>query len=235
MKRTKVCVCGKTFEYEIGKGKDRKYCSLKCQQDCFKQRQHKKHDLLPICSTIGCENKANRKGVGLCEACYMRMRRKGTTDYKPLPPYHTMQSAGYIWVREPSHPLADSTGLVYEHRFVFYKHNGEGPFQCHWCGIDIEWATMHIDHLDDNKANNNIENLVPSCPLCNQKRGRWKMVAKQRANGKQITYNGVTKTAGLWAKDIGLSRSAFMRRMELWPIDLVMTMPHGKTGPKRRS
>jgi hypothetical protein len=162
------------------------------------------------------------------------MRRKGTTDYNPLPLYRTEQSAGYIWLREPSHPLADSRGLVYEHRFVFYNQHGEGPFKCHWCRVDIDWKVMHVDHLDDDKTNNNIENLVPSCPRCNQKRGEWKMVAKQRANGKQITYNGITKTAGLWAEDLGLSRSAFTRRMECWGIEDVMTRPRGKSGPKKR-
>jgi hypothetical protein len=233
MKRIRTCACGKVFEYEIGRGRDRMYCSTFCKKEAVRKGQVELNKSRPPCSTPGCDKLANRKGSGLCEGCYMRMRRKGTTDYKPAPRYRTEQSVGYIWVREPSHPLADSTGLVYEHRFVFYNEHGIGPFKCHWCGLDIEWETMHVDHLDDDKTNNNIDNLVPSCPLCNQKRGRWKMIAKQRANGKQITYNGVTKTAGLWAKDLGLSRSAFTRRMECWPIDMVMTMPHGKTGPKK--
>jgi 5-methylcytosine-specific restriction endonuclease McrA len=235
MKRIRTCVCGKVFEYEIGRGRDRKNCSDKCAEDVFKKKQLANKDSLPECKTPGCSNKANRKGAGLCEACYYRIRRKGTVHYKPLPLYRYRynQSAGYVWVREPNHPLADSKGLVYEHRFVFYERNGSGPFKCHWCQADINWDVMHVDHLDDDKTNNNIDNLVPSCPRCNQKRGEWKMVAKQRANGKQITYNGVTKTAGLWAKDLGLSRSAFIRRMECWPIDVVMTMPHGKTGPKK--
>jgi len=223
------------FEFEYSKGKDKKYCSSECKKDASIKRWEGLNKPLKKCSTVGCDKLANRKGAVLCEGCYMRMRRKGTTDYKPLPLYRTIQSAGYIWVREPSHPLADSTGLVYEHRFVFYNKHGVGPFKCHWCGQDIEWEVMHVDHLDDDKTNNNIENLVPSCPRCNQKRGEWKMVAKQRANGKQITYNGTTKTAGLWAKDIGLSRAAFLRRMECWNIDDAMTRPHGKTGPKRRT
>ena len=163
------------------------------------------------------------------------MRRKGTIDYKPAPKYKTDHSGGYVLLRELSHPLADSNGLVYEHRFVFYNQRGEGPFKCHWCDTDIGWGTMHVDHLDDDKTNNSVENLVPSCPRCNQKRGEWKMVAKHRAIGKQITYNGTTKTAGLWAKDLGLSRSAFTRRMECWPIDVVMTTPHGKSGPKKQA
>jgi 5-methylcytosine-specific restriction endonuclease McrA len=164
----------------------------------------------------------------------MRIRRKGTTDYRPVAKYKIDHSGGYIMLREKDHPLTDNRGYVYEHRFVFFNKHGNGPFKCHWCGIDVDWDTMDVDHLDDNKTNNNINNLVASCPQCNTKRGRWKMVKKQRENGKQITYNGVTKTAGLWAKDLGLSRSSFMRRMECWDIEDVMKKPHGKSGPKRR-
>jgi len=234
MKRSKKCQCGKIFEYEVGRGKDRKYCSDKCADNALKKKRDQKKHLLPQCSTIGCDKPANRRGAGLCEACYMRLRRKGTTDYSSPPPYRTTQSAGYIKLREPYHPLADSHGLVYEHRFVFHKHNGDGPFKCHWCGIDVEWGTMDIDHVDEDKENNSIDNLVPSCPECNRKRGMWKMIEKLRAKGKQITYNGVTKTAGLWAKDIGISRSAFTWRMEHWDIEDVMTKPKANSGPSPR-
>ena len=231
-KRTKVCpTCEKIFSYEIGKGRDRKHCSAQCQRDALAERQRGEAASLPECSTPGCGKRANRKGSGLCEACYMRMRRKGTTDYKPLPAHKIEQSAGYIWLREPGHPLSDSRGLVYEHRYVFYEHNGNGPFKCYWCGREVWWEMMHVDHLDDDKSNNNINNLAPSCPLCNQKRGRWKMVAKQQANGIQITYKGKTKTAGVWARDLGLSRSAFLWRLERWPIERVMETPKGNTGP----
>lgn len=234
MKRTKTCICGDEFSYDVGKGKDRKYCSIKCQRKALKQAQEKKHDSLSDCLTLGCGNKANRKGAGLCEGCYMRLRRKGTTDYKPLPPYRLNQSSGYIWLREPNHPLSDSRGLVYEHRFVFYEHNGTGPFKCHWCGVDIGWECMDIDHVDDNRSNNDINNLVASCHKCNTKRGTHKMVKTRRSEWTQITYEGVTKNASQWAKQLGLSRGAFMRRVELWPLEIVMTMPHGKTGPKRK-
>lgn len=233
MKRTKACVCGKEFSYDVGRGRDRKYCSRKCQDMAFRMALKKRYGSLPKCSTLGCENKANRKGAGLCEGCYMRMRRKGTTDYKPLPPYKMNHSAGYVLLREPNHPLADSTGLVYEHRFVFYSINGAGPFKCHWCGVNIDWNCMDIDHLDDNKSNNDIGNLVASCHKCNTKRGTWKMVRARRAEWSQITYKGITKTGSEWARELGLSHSAFMRRMEMWTLDAVMTTPHCNTGPKR--
>lgn len=232
MKRIKTCACGNVFEYEVGRGRDRKYCSIECQQKAFKESQEKKNNSLSQCSTVGCQNKANRKGAGLCEGCYMRLRRKGTTDYKELP-RRINQSAGYIWLREPTHPLSDKNGLVYEHRFVFHKHNGDGPFNCHWCGAVISWDCMDVDHLDDNKSNNDISNLVSSCHKCNTKRGTWKMVKERKKQWTQITYNGVTKTGSEWARELGLSHSAFMRRIELWPIDVVMTTPHGKSGPKK--
>jgi len=231
MFRTKKCeFCGREFQYEISRGRDKKYCSEKCSRGASKQRRLQQYESLPACSTPWCENKANRKGVGLCEACYMRIRRKGTTDYKELP-HRLNQSAGYVWLREPDHPLATSGGLVYEHRFVFYNAKGKGPFKCHWCGATIGWDNMHIDHLDDDKKNNAIDNLVSSCPACNQERGRWKMIAKQRDASRKITYNGTIKTISSWANDLGLSRPAFLWRMERWPIEKVMTTPHGKSGP----
>lgn len=233
MKRIKKCRCGKVFEYDVGRGKDRKYCSIECQEEACKQSRKEKHNSLPECKTIGCIEKANRKGAGLCEGCYMRLRRKGTTDYKTIK-YKINHSNGYVLLRELGHPLSDQRGLVYEHRFVFYEHNGAGPFKCHWCGIAVGWDCMDIDHLDDNRSNNDINNLVASCHKCNTKRGTWKMVKARREEWKQITYQGDTKNASEWAKHLGLSRSAFMRRLELWPIDVVMTTPHGKTGPKRR-
>jgi len=235
MERTRVCAfCGNEFTYKIGRGMDRRYCCPACSESAYEKKRDSRIGYLPQCLTPGCEKKANRKGSGLCEACYMRLRRKGTTDYKALPPYRTEQSAGYIWLREPTHPLADSTGLVYEHRFVFYEHNGAGPFKCYWCGAPLEWDTMDIDHLDDDKAHNDISNLVASCPVCNRKRGDYKRIAKQRAKSIQITYKGITKTPGLWAKDIGIARSTFMSRLERWPIERAMGQAKGPTGPKPR-
>ena len=233
MKRTKTCMCGKVFEYEVGRGKDRKYCSPECQKDSLRKSREKEYSSLPTCSTLGCDNKANRKGAGLCEACYMRLRRKGTIDYKQLS-YRLNHSSGYVLVREPSHPLATKDGLVYEHRFVFYNKRGEGPFKCHWCGREITWDCMDIDHLDDDRSNNDINNLVASCHKCNAKRGTWKMVKARRLEWAQITYKGKTKNASEWARSLGLSVSAFKRRLDLWPLERAIEQSKGLTGPKCR-
>ena len=58
------------------------------------------------------------------------------------------------------------------------------------------------------------------------------MVRARQRQWTQITYNGVTKTGSEWARELGISHSAFMRRLELWSINAAMTTPRGKTGPK---
>lgn len=59
------------------------------------------------------------------------------------------------------------------------------------------------------------------------------MVEARRAGWTQITHKGVTKNASEWARELGLSRSAFMRRIELWGVDEAITRPRGKSGPKK--
>lgn len=234
MIRSKKCPCGKIFKYRVGIGLDRVYCSDRCLKHFGKIRTEKQKESLLECSTLGCQNLANRKGAGLCEACYMRLRRNGSVFFKRSKKYRLRHSGGYYLVNEPNHYLADKSGYVYEHRFVFYNNHGNGPFECYHCGKEITWDRMHIDHLDDDKTNNKIDNLVPSCPVCNQYRGRPKMIKTKRANGKQIEYKGVSKTAGEWATELGLSRSAFASRVLKWGVELAIETPKINTGPRPR-
>jgi len=58
-------------------------------------------------------------------------------------------SQGYIAVLKPEHPSADKYGYVYEHRLVMEKH------------LDRYLKKGEIvHHIDDNRANNLIDNLV---------------------------------------------------------------------------
>ena len=234
MVKIKNCeCCGIGFTYEIGRGKDRKYCSDKCQFEVRRRVVEDQKTTLKECKTENCNNKANRIGAGLCEACYGRLRRRGTVEFKSIP-YKTTQSAGYLRLRERDHCLTDSTGSVYEHRFVYHKHFGEGPFNCNWCGKVVTWFDMHVDHLDDNVTNNDISNLVASCPVCNQHRGREKMKRTARANGVQLTFNGKTMCVSEWAREIGIKVSALQFRLknEDWSLERCLTTPKGNTGPK---
>jgi 5-methylcytosine-specific restriction endonuclease McrA len=98
------------------------------------------------------------------------MRKTGTFDARPVRGRYITR-AGYIKLLKPDHFLSDSGGHVFEHRFVmFEKLNGECS-ECFWCGCSLQWDCAVVDHLDENKRNNNAANLVLSCNNCNRARG----------------------------------------------------------------
>jgi hypothetical protein len=77
---------------------------------------------------------------------------------------------GYWILTGQRHPLARE-GAVAEHRKVLYDAIGPGPHECHWdCGRSLGWGGrngIHADHVDGDKTNNSVENLVVSCGPCN--------------------------------------------------------------------
>ena len=186
------------------------------------------------CSVDGCINEANRKGHVLCEKHYMRLRRHGNTD-KLLPKIGStsIHSHGYLLEYAPGHPLAEVSNTVYQHRRIAYDHYGSGPFQCHWCSHPITWGTLHVDHLDDDKKNNSVTNLALSCAICNQQRGRHKMIGTYR-DRFGITLNGITLTLNEWARKMGMARSSIKSRIDKgWSIEDAILTPRGNYGPRR--
>ena len=193
----------------------------------------KKSDFV-LCSVEGCEKKARRQSSPYCEAHYMRMYRNGTLDKKIEPKPH-MHTHGYVLTPASGHPLARGSSHAYEHRVVYYDAHGDGPFSCHWCKKEVTWGNLHIDHIDDNRANNAIENLVPSCAFCNQQRGRHK--AQQTwAKRTGITAFGKTKTLSQWSREYGISRASIQNRIKqgMAPEEAIST-PRGKFGPKTKA
>jgi hypothetical protein len=61
----------------------------------------------------------------------------------------TKTKGGYIKVRDPLNVMADHRGYVWEHRLVMAKHLGR-PLT----------RTEVVHHIDDNKCNNHISNLM---------------------------------------------------------------------------
>lgn len=167
--------CNTAFQYEIGKGKHRKYCFSKECYNARKIKQRLSRTLnYPKCSTPNCVGKATRVSYGLCETCYYRLRRNGTVNYKRKPPrYQYTTSGGYTKLYLPNHPLADSGGYVMEHRKVVHEHftNNNEQLDCFWCGKSVSWQSMVVDHLNGDIKDNRICNLVMSCNGCNRTRG----------------------------------------------------------------
>jgi hypothetical protein len=173
MIRSRICIrCEKAFSYEIGSGNDRKYCSAKCRNAAHVVLAKKRILSLPLCDVAGCTKRATRISSGLCETHYYRLRRTGSV-IKPQSKYRYQYKGryGYITLRLPNHPLANQRGNVDEHRKILYDSLGAGPHTCYWCGVMIDWNTAVVDHLNDQKADNKVENLALSCNECNRARG----------------------------------------------------------------
>ncbi len=170
---SKVCpTCGESFSQAVGKGLTRKYCdSIECYNKRHLQQRKDRHTKAKLCPTEGCTGKATRISAGVCEMCYYRLRRNGTTAIR-TPKYRYSWGAGYIRLHLPEHPLADGTGNVFEHRKVMWEATrGHNPY-CFWCGEKLNWEdSVVIDHLDEDKVNNDASNLVISCNRCNLARG----------------------------------------------------------------
>lgn len=163
--------CGNEFSFVPLRGKtSRKYCSKKCCAAASMRNFKERNARLETCRVDGCDGKANRTGQGLCELHYMRKRRHGSTGkLRARDRKHNYQ--GYVFLRNATHPMSRSDGLVAEHRMVVYdKHHGTCP-PCHWCGESLEWPDAVADHLNERKDDNRIDNVVVSCNGCNRARG----------------------------------------------------------------
>lgn len=185
--KTKIChTCGKYFSYTISRGADRKHCSVKCRRRYQLELREKRFLTLPKCKTKGCDNRATRVGDGLCESCYYRLRRTGSTKKRKYN-YRYLTKEGYIKLKKPEHPLAMARGMVFEHRAVVYDFYNGKPQACYWCGKKIGWDDVVIDHLNENKIDNKIENLIYSCNDCNRARGAMlPFVKKMKTNSFKI-------------------------------------------------
>jgi 5-methylcytosine-specific restriction endonuclease McrA len=170
--RTRQCpTCNLEFGYPVGKGNDRKHCSAACR--VAHQRSLRLARTYPPCPTPGCERQAKRVAAGLCDTCYCRLRRTGTTA-PPVRSFRYRRADGYISLVRPGHPLADRDGRVSEHRLVVYEWQLEHdlPLECFWCGKLLTWEDATVDHLNEIKDDNRIENLALACDPCNRARGQ---------------------------------------------------------------
>lgn len=219
--------CGSVINQKYGRGLAVKYCSDICKQTG--QEKKKKEKVFPRCTVEGCDMDATRLNM-YCEKHYMRLRRKGHTKLKE-PKLWINHSAGYVIEHNLDHPLSKG-GNVYKHRMVYYNAHGEGPFNCYWCNDDVTWASMHIDHLDANKKNNKLYNLVASCPRCNMKRARHNLL-KTMDKKYGVELNGKKQSLSAWARELGISSASISYRLKSgWPLERALTEKRGKTGPR---
>lgn len=117
--------CGTEFSYPIARGTTRYYCGKQCsaaaQSDLLRERMARTE-----CCVPGCGKPLQSIKHKLCSMHFARLRRNGTLERKQWPELID-HSAGYKLLLAPHHPIATpgQPSRVYEHRAVFYAHNGE--------------------------------------------------------------------------------------------------------------
>lgn len=161
----------------------------------------------------------------LCQKHYFRFMRNGhyglNKRYAGPGKKRMRHSNGYILLRIPGHPLAQKSCNVYEHRKIIYDAYGENLPPCEFCGKPSDWHSRktHIDHIDENRANNDLSNLRVLCNPCNV--GRAEGRPKHTHIGRSaITVDGVTMTPAEWARQPGVvvTGATIIRRVRLgWP------------------
>ena len=126
------------------------------------------HDAEP-CSIPLCDLPRRTHSADWCEKHYMRNARHGHPLRTARSGRGYPTSHGYRAMHRPNHPLADSNGVVYEHRLVLYADIGPDAQLCYWCdeAILVWGQNLEVDHLDGNRSNNTPANLVPCCHACN--------------------------------------------------------------------
>lgn len=167
------------------------------------------------CSVAGCDRDAQYKEKRLCQKHYFRLRRNGDFELQLDKKRRelgfsrvyrvTMPGKGYQRVYEPSHPLADKSGYVSEHRKVVYDRYGMELPDCEICGKPTHWDTCHIDHKDNDVTNNQEDNLRPLCRACNTFRDYPEQYTI--SGHYQITFDGKTMTPTEWSRDPRVSVS----------------------------
>lgn len=149
----------------------RRHRGQKCEPDCQCGRHFVPHERVEKILTTKREN--GNWGISEETARKISESQKGMRHGKLAA--GRFSDGRYVYLTMMGgHPLAQTTGILAEHRKVLYDKIGPGPHYCHWnCGKLLEWGGIKgiiADHLDDNGLNNDPENLVPSCHRCNWNR-----------------------------------------------------------------
>jgi hypothetical protein len=89
-----------------------------------------------------------------------------------LPVTKALYRTRYLTV---GHPLNSGSNKILAHRLALWEKIGPGPHPCHYCGVLVDWilsadtrkGALISEHVDRDPANNDQDNLVPSCQRCN--------------------------------------------------------------------
>lgn len=62
----------------------------------------------------------------------------------------------------------DKVVKVPRYREIFIIHTKAGPWDCYFCGEDVLYEQLIVHHLDEDRSNNDLMNLVASHDVCHK-------------------------------------------------------------------
>ena len=71
-----------------------------------------------------------------------------------------INSNGYIKIYKPDHPLCDKNGRILKHRYIAEKYIATENQKVSINGIKVLNSDLDVHHIDGNKLNNDISNLL---------------------------------------------------------------------------
>lgn len=152
--KVRCLIHGNVFEtaYENVARKTRAHhiCPL-CQQEDFDKKK-----VLCKCDYCGkeyylCQSKAEKSKFHFCcRECKDKAQRLSSGEqFEKLRPLHYGQGKGI-------HSYRDRAFQEYEHK-------------CSVCGWNEDENILEVHHIDENRNNNDINNLIILCPICHRK------------------------------------------------------------------
>lgn len=195
-----ICdLCSNSFTRRADKGSTEKCnkCIRKEAGEKISKTKLLQNKLKPAvyCCVDGCDRVASYKNDKLCQKHYFRRMRYGTFELTQIRKYRIENPAGYQKLYEPTHPLSNKDGYVYEHRMVYYN-SGQSAEKCSICDCKINWKVLHIDHIDKNVKNNDLSNLRPTCRNCNT----FRDLTTDILSDNFIECRGLRLTLAQWAR-----------------------------------
>jgi 5-methylcytosine-specific restriction endonuclease McrA len=158
------------------------------------KRENRAHYICPLCQKENIDKKYEKNRTEVeCAYCHKKFLKQNSKlensktglyfccrEHKDLA--QRLESGSEFEKMRPEHygtTMLDSCDYR-KKAFYIYEH------KCAVCGYDEEENILQVHHIDENRQNNDIENLIILCPNCHAKITWGKYILKDR---KQLVKN----------------------------------------------